>query len=131
MENSNTGAQTKNSNEIVFDSGRGRPKICIRLTRRNLPSTFCPMPKIKSAKKAMRQARSRTIRNKAQRSSLRTALKYVRAAATADAAAAAYALAARVLDRAARKGLIHKNNAARQKSRLAALVKRLKEKASA
>ncbi len=62
---------------------------------------------------------------------LRTALKHVRAAATADAAAAAYALAARVLDQAARKGLIHKNNAARQKSRLAALVKRLKEKASA
>ena len=89
------------------------------------------MPKIKSAKKAMRQARSRTVRNKTQRSSLRTALKHVRAAATADAAAAAYALAARVLDRAARKGLIHKNNAARQKSRLAALVKRLKEKASA
>ncbi len=89
------------------------------------------MPKIKSAKKAMRQARSRTIRNRAQRSSLRTALKHVRAAATADAAAAAYALAARVLDRAARKGLIHKNNAARQKSRLAALVRRLKQKASA
>jgi len=73
------------------------------------------MPKIKSAKKAMRQARSRTIRNKTQRSSLRTALKHVRAAATADAAATAYALAARVLDRAARKGLINKNIAARQK----------------
>ena len=88
------------------------------------------MPKIKSAKKAMRQARARTGRNRAQRSSLRTALKRVRVAATADAAAAAYALAARVLDRAARKGLIHKNNAARQKSRLAALVKKLKAKVS-
>jgi small subunit ribosomal protein S20 len=77
----------------------------------------------------MRQARTRTTRNKAQRSSLRTALKRVRAAATADAAAAAYALAARVLDRAARKGLIHKNNAARQKSRLAALVKKLQDRA--
>ena len=88
------------------------------------------MPKIKSAKKAMRQARTRTVRNKAQRSSLRTALKRVRAAATADAAAAAFALAGRVLDQAARKGLIHKNNAARQKSRLAALVKKLRAKAS-
>ena len=88
------------------------------------------MPKIKSAKKALRQTRTRTVRNKAQRSSLRTALKHVRAAATADAAAAAYALAARVLDQAARKGLIHKNNAARQKSRLAALVKKLKDKAA-
>lgn len=87
------------------------------------------MPKIKSAKKAMRQARTRAARNRAQRSSLRTALKHVRAAATADAATAAYALAARVLDQAARKGLIHKNNAARQKSRLAALVKKLQQKA--
>jgi small subunit ribosomal protein S20 len=87
------------------------------------------MPKIKSAKKAMRQARARALRNRAQRSSLRTALKHVRAAATADAAAMAYELAARVLDRAARKGLIHKNNAARQKSRLAALVRKLQEKA--
>lgn len=88
------------------------------------------MPKIKSAKKAMRQARSRTIRNKAQRSTLRTALKRVRAAATADAAAVAYAIAARLLDRAARKGLIHKNNAARHKSRMAAMVKKLRAKAS-
>jgi small subunit ribosomal protein S20 len=87
------------------------------------------MPKIKSAKKAMRQAKTRTARNRAQRSTLRSALKRVRAAATADAAAAAYALAARVLDRAARKGLIHRNNAARQKSRLAALVKKLQDKA--
>lgn len=88
------------------------------------------MPKIKSAKKAMRQAKTRTVRNKAQRSMLRTALKRVRAAATADAAAAAYVLAARLLDRTARKGLIHKNNAARHKSRLAAWVKRLRNKAS-
>lgn len=88
------------------------------------------MPKIKSAKKALRQTRTRTERNKAQRSSLRTALKRVRAAATADAAAAAYAIAARLLDRAARKGLIHKNNAARHKSRMAAAVKKLRAKAS-
>jgi small subunit ribosomal protein S20 len=88
------------------------------------------MPKIKSAKKALRQARSRTKRNQAQRSTLRTALKRVRVAATADAATIAYELAARLLDRAARKGLIHKNNAARHKSRLAAMVKKLRAKAS-
>lgn len=80
------------------------------------------MPQIKSAKKAMRQARSRTIRNKDQRSALRTAVKRVRAA-TGAAAAQAYAAAVQLLDRAARKGLIHKNNAARHKSRLAAFVK--------
>ena len=80
------------------------------------------MPRIKSAKKAMRQARARTVRNKDQRSALRTAVKRVRTA-TGDAAAQAYAAAVQLLDRAARKGLIHKNNAARHKSRLAAFVK--------
>jgi small subunit ribosomal protein S20 len=86
------------------------------------------VPRIKSAKKAMRQARSRTVRNKAQRSELRTAVKRVRAAATAEAATKAYAVAAKLLDRAARKGLIHKNNAARHKSRLSAMLKKLPAK---
>lgn len=81
------------------------------------------MPKIKSAKKALRQARARTLVNRAQNSELRTAVKHVRTAASAAAAATAYATAVKLLDRAARKGLIHKNNAARQKSRLAVLVK--------
>jgi len=83
------------------------------------------VPRIKSAKKAMRQARTRFTHNRAQRSALRTALKRVRLAASAAAATQAYALAVRLLDRAARKGLIHRNNAARQKSRLAAAVKKL------
>ena len=81
------------------------------------------MPRIKSAKKAMRQARAHTQRNRAQRSALRTALKRVRSASSADQAAQAYRSAVQLLDRAARKGLIHKNNAARHKSRLAAFVK--------
>ena len=81
------------------------------------------MPRIKSAKKAMRQARTRFTHNRTQRSALRTALKHVRQAASAATAAQAYALAVRLLDRAARKGLIHRNNAARQKSRLAKFVK--------
>lgn len=81
------------------------------------------MPRIESAKKAMRQARTRHARNKVQRSALRTALKRVRQADSADARAKAYAAAARLLDRAARKGLIHANNAARNKSRLAHYVK--------
>ena len=81
------------------------------------------MPQIKSAKKAMRQARRHAIVNRAQRSALRTALKRVQGAATKQEATHAYAAAVRLLDRSARKGLIHKNNAARSKSRLAAFVK--------
>jgi len=73
----------------------------------------------------MRQGRARHERNRAQRSALRTALKRVRSATTPDQAAQAYRAAAQLLDRAARKGLIHDNNAARHKSRLAAAVRKL------
>ncbi len=70
----------------------------------------------------MRQSRTRHQRNRAQRSALRTALKRVRQAETGAAAAQAYEAALQLLDRAARKGLIHRNNAARHKSRLAKFV---------
>jgi len=73
----------------------------------------------------MRQARAHSERNRAQRSALRTALKRLRAAGSPEQAAQAYRTAVRLLDRAARKGLIHRNNAARHKSRLAALVRTL------
>ena len=82
------------------------------------------MPRIKSAKKAMRQGRRHEAHNRAQRSALRTAIKRVRAS-VGDAAQAAYRDAVRLLDRAARKGLIHPNNAARHKSRLSVHVKKV------
>ena len=74
------------------------------------------MPNIASAKKNMRKSRAATVRNRAQRSALRTALKKARAPeATAEERLAATSL----LDRAARKGLIHRNAAARKKSKIA------------
>ena len=79
------------------------------------------MPRIKSAKKRMRQSVKRTAANRAQRSKLRTALKKVRAAAGEE-AKRAYDEAVKLLDRAGRKHLIHPNAAARQKSRLAKVV---------
>jgi len=82
------------------------------------------LPRIKSAKKAMRQAISRGARNRGQRSALRTALKRVREASGAG-AREAYAAAVQLLDRAARKRLIHPNKAARHKSRLAAHLRTL------
>lgn len=80
------------------------------------------MPKLRSAKKALRQSRRRAAHNRTQRSALRTALKRVRNAATRQDALQAYGVAVRLLDRAARQGLIHANNAARHKSRLAHYV---------
>lgn len=76
------------------------------------------MPNLRSAKKAMRQANTRRDQNRRQRSTLRSAVKRVRNATTHEGAVEAYAAAERLLDRAAGKGLIHHNAAARQKSRL-------------
>jgi small subunit ribosomal protein S20 len=73
------------------------------------------VPNIASAKKNMRKSRAAMARNRAQRSALRTALKKAHAATNGDDTVAAVKL----LDRAARKGLIHKNTAARHKSRMA------------
>ena len=74
------------------------------------------MPNIASAKKNMRKSRAATIRNRAQRAALRTALKKAK---TPTATAEERLKAVSMLDRAARKGLIHANAAARHKSRLA------------
>lgn len=74
------------------------------------------MPNIASAKKNMRKTRAATARNRAQRSALRTALKKAR---SAGASTEVKLQAVKLLDRAARKGLIHKNAAGRYKSRLA------------
>ena len=73
------------------------------------------MPNIASAKKNMRKTKAATIRNRAQRATLRTAL---RKASAVDASPAERLMAVRLLDRAARKGLIHSNSAARHKRRL-------------
>ena len=81
------------------------------------------MPNIASAEKNMRKSRAASVRNRAQRSALRTALKKGKAQGAGD---DDRDLAVRMLDRSARKGLIHKNAAARQKSRMAKAAKRAK-----
>ena len=73
------------------------------------------MPRIKSAKKRMRQARTRTEHNRTERSAIKTAVKKARTETTKETVANAM----KVLDRGARKGQIHRNTAARKKSRLA------------
>jgi small subunit ribosomal protein S20 len=73
------------------------------------------VPNIASAKKNMRKSRAATVRNRAQRSALRTALKKANAPEATNEQRLA---AAQLLDRAARKGLVHRNMAARNKSRL-------------
>jgi len=83
---------------------------------------------IKSAKKRAIQAEKARKHNASRRSMTRTFVKKVVAAIAAGdkaAAQAAFEAAQPVLDRMATKGLIHKNKAARHKSRLAAQIKAL------
>lgn len=80
------------------------------------------------AKKRAKQAEKRRVRNAGQRSNLRTFIKKVIAAVNAgdkEKAQAAYNTAVPIIDSAVNKGLIHKNKAARSKSRLNAKVKAL------
>jgi len=84
---------------------------------------------IKSAKKRAKQTIVRNQRNVAQRSMLRTHVKKVIKAIEAGNAAAAqqaFTAAEPILDRMSARGLIHKNKAARHKSRLSARIKALK-----
>lgn len=81
------------------------------------------MPNIPSAKKRMRQNVKRRARNQKIRSRARTSVKRAREAVSSGTGAEqAVRQAGSELDRAASRGIIHKKNAARRKSRL---VKRL------
>jgi len=80
------------------------------------------------AKKRARQNEKARQHNASLRSMVRTYIKKVHAALEAgdfEAATAAYAAAVPVIDRMADKGILHKNKAARHKSRLNAQVKAL------
>ncbi len=80
------------------------------------------------AKKRARQAEDSRQRNASQRSAMRTTVKKLQAAiATGDKeqATAAFQAVVPVLDKMARKGIVHKNAAARSKSRLNNAVRAL------
>jgi small subunit ribosomal protein S20 len=86
------------------------------------------MANSKQAEKRARQAVKLRSQNMSQRSTLRTAIKKVQAAiATGDKAAAqaAFKESVSTIDQIADKKIIHKNKAARHKSRLSAAVKGL------
>ncbi|MCC8044806.1 MAG: 30S ribosomal protein S20 [Clostridiales bacterium] len=83
------------------------------------------MANIKSAKKRILVSQKKHDRNKSIKSSVKTAIRKVEAAVAAnDKAAAEEALlaATSTIDKAATKGVYHKNNAARKVSRLAKAV---------
>lgn len=82
------------------------------------------MPNIQSAIKRVRKSEKRRLHNASQKSALRTAIKAVENAVqnNDEKASELFQFAMKKLDQAASKGLIHKNAAARKKSRLAKKV---------
>ena len=81
-----------------------------------------------SARKRARQAETSRRSNASRRSMMRTYMKKILAAIEAgdkEQATAAYNVASPMIDRSVTRGLIHKNKAARHKSRLNAQIKAL------
>ncbi|MHC1720800.1 MAG: 30S ribosomal protein S20 [Clostridiaceae bacterium] len=86
------------------------------------------MANIKSAQKRIKVIETKTLRNKMIKSALKTTIKKFEAAVadtSSENSKAAYTTATKALDMAASKGVIHKNKAARTKSRLAAKLNAL------
>jgi len=91
------------------------------------------MPTTKSAAKRLRQSTIRRTRNRAQKRDLRTRCKRVEqiiAEGTPEQVNAELRATAKTVDQAAAKGIIHRNAAARLKSRLSARAKAAKAKAA-
>jgi small subunit ribosomal protein S20 len=89
------------------------------------------MPNIQSARKRLKQSIAANLRNRSAKKALRTECKKVVAAVKAgsvEQAEAELRSAAKLLDKTAAKRVIHRNAAARVKSRLSAKVKKLKGK---
>lgn len=86
------------------------------------------MANIRSSQKDMRRTARRTLRNRSVRSAVKTRIsKFRRAVEAGDESQELAGEAIASLDRAAAKGILHPNNAARRKSRL---LKRLREASS-
>lgn len=80
------------------------------------------MPVHKSAEKRVRQSTKRRLRNRVRRSTMRTLIKKVFEQTDAAEAEKAARLASAMLDKLAKTGIIHKNKAANQKSRIQKFV---------
>lgn len=85
------------------------------------------MPNVKSAKKRVRQTAKRRLRNKSYKTRVKNSIKKVLVAIEEkkekDEVMELLNSSFSIIDKAAKKGVIHKNNASRKKARLHAKVK--------
>ena len=83
------------------------------------------MPNIKSAKKRVLITEAKTLQNKSFRSAMKTSIKKYQAAlaeGNKELASKTYLDAVSMIDRAVNKGILHKNNAARKKSKFTQML---------
>lgn len=83
------------------------------------------MPNIKSAKKRVLVTKTKTLQNKSFRSAMKTSVKKYQAAlaeGNKELASKTYLDAVSMIDRAVNKGVLHKNNAARKKSKFTQML---------
>jgi len=88
------------------------------------------MPNIKSASKRVLISKAKSAVNKSRKSELKTSMKKFDTAVAEgnrEAAESAYKVAVKTVDRAASKGLIHKNNAAHKKSAMTVKLNQIAE----
>ena len=86
------------------------------------------MPNIKSAKKRVRVAEAKNLRNRMFKSQMKTTIKkYFAAVESGDKAAAevAYKAAVKKVDQAVAHGILHKNNAAHKKSQFTLMLNKM------
>ena len=86
------------------------------------------LPNIKSAIKRVKVTQAKTLQNIIKKSALKTTIKKCKEAIAkgADTATEAYKTTTKAIDKAAAKNLLHKNTAARKKSRLAKALNAVK-----
>ncbi|MDR3012641.1 MAG: 30S ribosomal protein S20 [Chitinispirillales bacterium] len=85
------------------------------------------MQRHKSVEKRARTSKKANLKNRANRSRMKTAVKGVVEAKSKENAEEALKKAVSALDKSVKIGLIHKNNAANQKSRLTKLVNKIEK----
>lgn len=83
------------------------------------------MPIHKSPEKRMRQDRKRSLLNKAIKSEIKSVTKKVRQSTNAAEAAASFKKCVSLMDKAAKRSILHKSTVSRTKSRLAKVVNKL------
>ena len=86
------------------------------------------MSKNKSVQKRIRQAEKAHLRNKHYKSQIKTMIKKVKSATSKQDGEALFRETVSLIDSVVSKGIIHKNNAARKKSKLSTYLSKLPEK---